>query len=168
MSKKESSSATKLLSEESEKYTADDTGEIYKSPETTVTKEITSVTPAKTEDFAVSFAGETLNLENSEDLTNLTKKMVQLLENKISERMNKFSLMTNNELLLSDLYEKLADLSRNRGNAKEIIEIGSQIDQVEKVKEEQFISAEDIADTNENISLIISVLEKFKSLLAKK
>lgn len=168
MSKKESSSATKLLSEESEEYTADDAGEIYKPQDTPVTKETTPVAPSESEGFSISFEGETLDLEDTEDLTNLTKKMVQLLESKISERMNKFSLMTNNELLLSELYEKLADLSRNRGNAKEIIEIGSQIDQVEKVKEEQFISAEDIEDTVENISLIISVLEKFKLLLAKK
>lgn len=106
-----------------------------------------------------------LNKEDFENIEGTMKDMVENLSSKVSPNINKFVSMTKCENNLKDLYLDLENLSKNRGSAKEIIEIGSNIQTFEEEKDKQFISEKDIDETIESIRNTISLLGKFKNML---
>lgn len=106
-----------------------------------------------------------MSKEDFENIETTMKDMVEKLSTKVSPNINKFVLMTKCENDLKELYSDLENISKNRGSAKEIIEIGSKIQVLEEEKDKQFINDKDVDDTIENIRNTISLLGKFKNML---
>ncbi|MFN8578560.1 MAG: hypothetical protein U0354_17160 [Candidatus Sericytochromatia bacterium] len=93
------------------------------------------------------------------------KDMIEKLSSKVSPNINKFISMTKCENNLKDLYANLELISKSRGSAKDIIDIGSKIQNFEDEKNKQFISDTDVDSTIEQIKNTISLLGKFKNML---
>jgi hypothetical protein len=174
-----------LISGESEDYTIDDVITIggintQKSNQTPITKTTENTVPVKTDSVPVSSGiksdkivspiihQEKIPVISKNDFDNIEetmKEMIEKLSSKVSPNINKFLSMTKCENNLKDLYLNLENISKNRGSAKEIIEIGSKIQNFEDEKNKQFISDSDVDSTIENIKNTISLLGKFKNML---
>lgn len=171
-----------LLSEESEDYSLDDIIQLHKIEDETdsqgysrkaiLTKSNPPAHPVKRTfkpgskiDYTHNLENNDYNLKDVKDIDTVLKKISTILSTRVTSNVNRFSNMTNCEEVLQVLYEALESLSKNRGNAKEIIEIGTKIETIEAEKLKQFINPDEINKTIEDIHAVVSTLSRIQEIL---
>jgi hypothetical protein len=177
------SGSKELLSEESEDYTLDDIIQLHKVDDESddqgygrkalTTKSTPSTSPvnkgtkafSKTPDYNLNLENNDYNLKDIKDVDAVVKRVSSILSTRVSSNINRFSNMTYCEEVLQVLYQALENISKNRGNAKEIIDIGTRIETVEAEKLKQFINQEEINKTIDDIVAIISTLSRIQDIL---
>jgi hypothetical protein len=174
--------AKELISEESEDYTLDDIIQLHKVEGDADEGFIRKVVPGKgpgaptpvnksfrpasqTLDYNHSLENNDYNLKDIKDIDAVLKRTTSILGTRVSNSVNRFTCMTYCEEVLQELYQALENISKNRGNAKEIIDIGSKIETIEAEKLKQFINPEEINKTIEDIKSVVSTLSKIQFIL---
>lgn len=156
-----------LISGESEDYTIDDVitigGLNQTKPLIKDQSEVKSNEPVKVV-LSENKKAET-DLKELENIDISVKALISNFSSTISPNFNKFVSITKCDDAIKNLYGKLETISQNRGSAKEIIQIGSNIQSLEDEKNKQDISNIDIDKTIESIKNGISVLGKLKNIL---
>lgn len=170
--KNKANDSVELISEESEDYTIEDVIELNKIEEDANDSDFDSSVKSRIKNFKIKPPSDEIKYENNDynlkefaDVEAILKRSGNIFASKISVNLNRFSKMTYNESLLKELYKGLENISKRRGNPKEIIEIGSKIEDVESEKQKQYITDEEIEKTIEEIKNLVDLLLTFEGIL---
>lgn len=114
-------------------------------------------------DKNINFDDKEYNVENIDDVKQLLENVSDTIKNKINPNINKFVNMNYNDKRLEELYKNLENISKNKGSYKDILEVASKIELIEKEKEN--ISDDEIEITVNYLKKVTDIFSNFQYML---
>lgn len=118
------------------------------------------------EALVINLGSEDLHLDQKDDLYQLNQALNKLFQNTLPESMLRLSQYLHAREQSNHLYDKLSELSSKRGAATEIIQTAKQIEQVEKVLQQDRPQAEKYQALDSQLSQLEQLTQRYRQIFA--
>jgi len=104
---------------------------------------------------------DTFQLDQKDDLLDLSGRAVTLFQKTLPETMNSLSKTLHAREQINLLYDRLSDLSEKRGAATNIIQTARQIENLESILQQEQVGSENLLSVQSEINVLIQILQRY-------
>ncbi|PIQ25158.1 hypothetical protein COW36_22890 [bacterium (Candidatus Blackallbacteria) CG17_big_fil_post_rev_8_21_14_2_50_48_46] len=127
---------------------------------------VESPAPAAQPGLMIQVGSETLDLSKKDDISWFEQEFQALFSQNLYPYLQRMSRTWNSETEVSAMYQKLEELSRNRGPVEEIMDVAQQVSVYREMTEKERLNAEEIQATLTRIETLQGILGHYQGLFS--
>lgn len=114
----------------------------------------------------LSLGQEEVHLDQKDDLRQITAQAVELFQETLPDTMQRLGQFLHAREQTEHLYDRLTELSNNRGAASEIIQTAKQIEALEKVQQQDQIDQQELNRLDQQLAQMKRVVSRYREICA--